>query len=139
MQLLKQCGYGRYGRYKMAIVPKRINSVLFLEFLKRLMRGSARPVFLIVDGSSAHKAKIVAKYIERQKGRLRLFYLPPHYPELNPDEYVWNDVKNNGVGRAGVTDETEMRRAIESRLRLLQKNPERVQKFFQSETTRYAA
>lgn len=74
------------GVLRFMVSPKRINSVLFLEFLKRLMRGSIRPVFLIVDGSSAHKAKIVTKYVEGHKGRLRLFFLPPYSPEPNPDE-----------------------------------------------------
>jgi len=25
------------------------------------------------------------------KDRLRLFFLPPYSPEINPDELVWND------------------------------------------------
>jgi transposase len=52
-----------------------------------------------------------------------LFFLPPYSPQLNPDELVWNDVKNNVVGR----------------LRFLQKRPDRVRSFFRSPDTRYAA
>lgn len=127
------------GVLRFMVSRKRIGAELFVEFLRRLTHGSKRPVFLIVDGHPAHRAKVVEKRVEKQNGALRLFYLPPYSPELNPDEYVWNDVKNNGVARAGVRDERGLRRAVESRLRYLQKNPEHVMRFFQSETTNYAA
>jgi len=68
-----------------------------------------------------------------------LFFLPPYSPELNPDELVWNDVKNNGVGRALICSPVDLEHVVHSRLRLLQKNPERVRAFFCSEDTRYAA
>lgn len=127
------------GSLRFMVSKGRIGAALFVEFLRRLVKGSLRAVYLIVDGHPAHKAKAVMRYVESLKGRLRLFYLPPYSPELNPDEYVWNDVKNNGVARMGVTNEKNMRHAVESRLRYMQKNPGHVQKFFQSETTRYAA
>lgn len=127
------------GSLRFMVSKKRIGSALFIEFLRRLVKGSARTIYLIVDGHPAHKAKAVTKYVESRKGRLKLFYLPPYSPELNPDEYVWNDVKNNGVARMGVTNEKGMRHAVESRLRFMQKNPEHIRRFFQSETTRYAA
>ena len=56
-----------------------------------------------------------------------------------PHELVWNDVKNNGVGRTLIRNVRDLNRAVNSRLRLLQKNPDKVRAFFQMETTRYAA
>ena len=73
------------------------------------------------------------------KDRIRLFFLPPYSPEINPDELVWNDVKNNGVGRALIRNVSDLYRAVNSRLRLLQNNPDKVRAFFQMDTTRYAA
>lgn len=58
----------------------------FVEFLKRLMVNADKPVFLIVDGHPAHKAKLVKNYVESLDGKLKLFYLPPYSPHLNPDE-----------------------------------------------------
>jgi len=52
---------------------------------------------------------------------------------------VWNDVKNNGVGRALIRNARDLYRAVNSRLRLLQNNPDKVRAFFQMDTTRYAA
>jgi transposase len=48
-------------------------------------------------------AKKVRDFVESTGGRLRLFFLPPYSPELNPDERVWNDLKNNVVGRQSLS------------------------------------
>ena len=96
-------------------------------------------IFLVVDGLPAHKAKSVHRFVHQVKDRLRLFFLPPYSPEINPDELVWNDVKNHGVARTLIRAPRDLHRAVSSRLRLLQKNPGKVRAFFQMETTRYAA
>jgi transposase len=121
------------------VTRKRIEASVFVEFLKRLMHGWGKSIFLIVDGHPTHKARLVKTFLERMKGKLRLFYLPPYSPELNPDEYVWNDVKNNAVGRSMITNTKNLRSAVTSRLRYLQTNPKHVRTFFKSDTTRYAA
>lgn len=127
------------GAMRFMTTKKRISAKLFLEFCKRLMVGQKRKIFLIVDGHPSHKAKIVKSYIDSLGGKLQLFYLPPYSPELNPDEYVWNDVKNNGVGRSAIVTPADLNRVVVGRLRHIQKNPEKVRAFFQSKTTRYAA
>jgi transposase len=114
-----------------------VGAQVFIQFLKHLMHGQRRPVFLIVDGHPAHRSKLVKAYIESLAGKLRLFFLPPYSPELNPDELVWNDVKNNAVGRSRHDGPEDLRRAVLGRLRFLQKRP--VRSFFQAPETRYAA
>ena len=121
------------------VVKGGVGARVFIQFLKRLMHGRRRPVYLIVDGHPAHRAKLVKNYIESLGGRLKLFFLPPYSPELNPDELVWNDVKNNGVGRSIVNGPRDLHRVVVGRLRFLQKTPERVRSFFQAPETKYAA
>src|SRR5262245_22254733 len=87
------------GQLRFMVTRKRIEASVFVEFLKRLMHGWKKSIFLIVDGHPTHKARLVKTFLERMKGKLRLFYLTPYSPELNPDEYVWNDVNINAVGR----------------------------------------
>ena len=103
------------------------------------MQGRRRPVFLIVDGHPAHRAKIVQSYVEARSGRLRLFHLPPYSPELNPDELVWNDVKNNEVARTLIAKPADLKKAAIGRLRYLQKTPDHVRSFFQPPETKYGA
>lgn len=127
------------GSMRFMVTKERIGSKLFLEFCKRLMVGQKRKIFLIVDGHPSHKAKVVRAYLGALGGKLKIFFLPPYSPDLNPDEYVWNDVKNNGVGRSAVITPADLKKAVMGRLRHIQKKPEKVRSFFQSKTTRYAA
>jgi hypothetical protein len=58
---------------------------------------------------------------------------------LNPDERVWNDLKNNAIGRQAITTPQHLKAAVISHLRFIQKSPDRVRAYFQNETTKYAA
>lgn len=127
------------GEFRFMTVKGRVGATRFIEFIKRLLHNVPGMVFLIVDGHPAHKAKSVKRFTESVKDRFRLFFLPPYSPELNPDERVWNDLKNNAVGRQSLVSPKQLQGAIISHLRLVQKTPDRVRSYFQSETTRYAA
>ena len=59
----------------------------------------------------------------RLSGKLRLFFLPPYSPELNPDEQVWNYLKHNGLAKAGLRSGKELRKYVLERLRSLQRLP----------------
>ena len=120
-------------------VKGRVGAVQFIDFIKRLLHGSRRTVFLIVDGHPAHKAKMVARFIETVKDRFQLFILPPYSPELNPDERVWNDLKNNAIGRQSINSPDQLHGALISHLRFIQKSPDRGCSYFNNETTKYAA
>jgi transposase len=90
------------GEFRFMTVKGRVTAAQFMDFIKRLLHGSARTIFLIVDGHPVHKAKSVTRFMETVKDRFQIFFLPSYSPELNPDERVWNDLKNNAVGRQSV-------------------------------------
>lgn len=127
------------GEFRFMVVKGRIGAPRFIEFIKRLTHSADRPVFLIVDGHPAHKAHAVGRFAATIKDRFRLFFLPPYSPELNPDERVWNDLKNNAIGRQVITAPDQMFGAVLGHLRFIQKSPDRVRAYFNNETTRYAA
>jgi transposase len=129
----------RTGQMHFAVVDGRVNAEVFIEFLRRLIHNRRTPVFLIVDGHPSHKAGKVKKYVETVADRLRLFFLPPYSPELNPDELVWNDLKNHILGRKAIVGPAQMRRVVLSRLRWMQKTPQHVASFFHAPETKYAA
>ena len=73
-------------------------------------------------------------------GKLRLFFLPPYAPELNPDEQVWNYVKHHGIAKTGLRGgKDELRKLVLARLRSLQKLPWTIRMFFLTPETQYAA
>jgi Transposase and inactivated derivatives len=102
----------------------------FIKFLQALLADFSEPVFLIVDGSSVHTAKEVSTYVASTGGRLKLFFLPPYSPELNPDEWVWKNIKNDKIGRAGVRGLDDLKFIARSALASLQKMPHVIRSFF---------
>ncbi|WP_284259924.1 IS630 family transposase, partial [Acidocella aquatica] len=60
-----------------------VNAAVFIEFLKRLVVGQQRPIFLIVDRGPAHRAKKTQDFVETLDGKLQLFFLPPYAPDTN--------------------------------------------------------
>ena len=77
-------------------------------FCKALIADVSWPVFLIMDNSQVHRAKILKAYATESNGMLTLFLLPVYSPELNPDEWVWKNVKHDNFGRSSVRSEDEL-------------------------------
>ena len=127
------------GALRFMVVKGGVGANTIIGFLKRLMHGQRRPGYLIVDAQPSHRAKAVKEYVDSLEGRLKLFFLPPYSPALNPDAPVCNDVKKSAVGRAKLEGPKDLRRAVVSRQRLLQKRPDRVRSFFRAPETCYAA
>jgi transposase len=62
---------------------------------------------------------------------LRLFFLPPYSPGLNPGEWVWKNVKHDRIGRsAAVRGKDDLKAVALCALRHLQKTPAKVRAFF---------
>jgi transposase len=67
------------GKMRFMIKEKGgVNSGVFIEFLKRLMVGAKRKIFLILDRGPAHISKKTKAFVATLKGKLRVFYLPPY-------------------------------------------------------------
>jgi transposase len=127
------------GEMRFMLVDRTIRAQEFIAFLRRLMTDLPYKVFLIVDGHGIHRSRLVKEFVVSTEGRLALFYLPGYSPELNPDEFVWNDLKNHVVGKTFIADKHTMHQVILRGLRRLQRTPEKIRSYFQAEHTCYAA
>ena len=96
------------GKLSFCIIDGRVNAGIFLNFLKQLIKGSKRKIILIVDGHPMHKAILVKEWVEENKGKIELKFLPPYSPELNPDEYLNQDIKTNMLGKSRPKDKQEL-------------------------------
>lgn len=126
------------GHFRFMTHEGTVTARVFRDFLKRLIDGMERKIFVIVDGHPTHKAKLVKQFVADNAERIELFFLPPYSPELNPDELVWNNVKTR-VAKMAVATKQEMKAAANSALRRLQKLPDVVANFFRTPTCMYAA
>jgi len=127
------------GQMRFMVREGGVNSSVFIEFLKRLVAGARRKVFLIVDGGSAHKSKLTKAFVESISEKLELFILPPYSPDLNPDELVWNHLKTHTVGRSTVTDKANFKKQVTKSMRSLQLNRRKIRSFYQKKSLKYAA
>ena len=121
---------GQRGELSFQVHEGSMNSERFVEFLQSLVHDFGTPVFLVVDGSSVHRAKIVKDYVASTQGQLELFFLPPYSPELNPDEWVNKNVKHDRIARAVPLTRDELKAVAVNALERLKKCPGIVRGFF---------
>ena len=126
------------GNLRFIVNQGTVTADVLCDFLKRLMHNAQQPIFLIWDGHPTHKSKKVHKCIESFEGKLEVYFLPSYSPELNPTEQVWRSVKNHGVGRKSVFGPDQLKSAVISSLRRLQKIPKIVLSFFKHPDCKYA-
>ena len=126
------------GSMRFMTINGNLNSNTFIEFLKRLVYRAKNPVYLIIDGHQVHKSKKVKQYVESKEGMLRLFYLPPYSPELNPDELVWSYLKHHNTGKKKIKNKDSLKRMVLKCLKSLQRMKDKVMSFFREKNVRYA-
>lgn len=125
------------GHFRFMTVEGRVNGSVFRDFLKRLIIGMDRKIFLIVDGHPTHKAKLVKGFLEENTKKIELFFLPAYSPELNPDELAWAHVKTK-IAKATSQTKIALKKMIERVMRRLQKMPHIVSSFFHTPSCSYA-
>jgi len=126
------------GAFWYNVYSGRFNATRFKdEFLVSFMRGRKRPVFLVLDGHPSHRAKMISTYVKELKGRLELHFLPGYAPELNPDEFVWNYVKNEGVSKKPLKRNESLRARVNADLANIKRRPALVRSFFSAPSVAY--
>jgi transposase len=115
----------------------KVDSSVFIEFCRRLLADDGGTVFLIVDNHSIHLSNETRAFAASTDGRLRLFFLPTYSPELNPDEWVWKNVKHDRIGRSGITGAADLHTKATRALQRLQDLPGIVRGFFADPDLRY--
>lgn len=116
-----------------------MNSQMFIKFLNRLIKGSTKKIYLILDNLRVHHSKLVKEWVSRNEDQIALYYLPSYSPESNPDEYLNCDLKIGLSQKPSPKTEQDLKRNVNSHMKLLQRNPERVKKYFKHKSIKYAA
>jgi transposase len=109
----------------------------FCTFLRRLAGGVEQTIFLILYGSGIHRARKVQRLLTGHDGKIRLFFLPPHSPQLNPDEWLWGQGKRR-VGKQPIQTKADLKQRFIAALRSLQRSPSKIRGFIQIPSCRFA-
>jgi transposase len=127
-------GTVRFMTYKGAL-----NATVFLLFLTRLIAGATRKILLIADRLQAHKTPEIQAWLAEHREQIEVFYLPAYSPELNPVEYLNNDMKGT-VNEAGLpADQPTLGGRVLTFMKHLAEVPTHVISYFLHPLTQYAA
>ena len=119
------------------IHTESMNSSLFIAYLDYLIQDIDGKIFLIVDRARYHTSEETAGWLAKHKDRIELFFLPSYSPDMNPDEWVWKNVKHDNVYRV-VPQEPGQLFAVASKAFLaLWKAPEKIRGFFADPSLAY--
>ncbi|KAF1010016.1 MAG: transposase [Burkholderia sp.] len=126
------------GQVRWKVFEGAMNADILLAFLKRRINKYMRSnkLFLILDNLKVHHAKPVTAWLAEHFDEIEVLYLPsysqvPSYSqELNPDEMLNADLKENVTKQAPARTKEHLKKAVISHLRRLQKAPQRVACYF---------
>ena len=118
------------GHLIFTLPDERIKSQHVIEFLSQMLEHHPRRHLVVVmDQARPHVSKVTKEFIGKHK-RLHVFYLPPYSPEFNPDEKVWNHLKNEELKGHQAKDRKELKIIARKKLRLMAKDPELLRGIF---------
>ena len=124
------------GGFWSKVYTGMFNAGRFVEFLKDFRKGGRGRVFLVVDGHPSHHANLVKQYVEATRGMLELHSIPPHAPDLNPDEFVWQHAKTNGVPKKPLKKDESLKDRVKADLASIKALPKLVRPFFHAPSVR---
>lgn len=95
--------------------------IWFLEQLLEEIRGR---VIVVWDNIGIHRSAEVATFLWLNRRRLESRRIPPYAPELNPDEGLWDVLKNDRLANYCPASLEELEGTVRRELEALQAHPE---------------
>jgi transposase len=127
------------GVLRFSVFAGKFTAPVLVAFLGRLLRSTTGVVFLILDGHPVHRSRKVRAWVAERADRLRLFFLPPYCPELNPTEYLNNAMKGTVPRVRRARSREELADQVRTYLRVVQQRPRLARRLFEAEPVNYAA
>jgi transposase len=127
------------GKVRFRFFEGTMNADILIDFFMRLLRYAKRKLYIILDNLPVHHCKPVKQWLAEHKHMIEVFYLPSYSPELNPDEYLNCDLKAGVHSGKPARDKSQLKNKAHKHMKMLQRKPARVKKYFEHEKIRYAA
>ena len=86
-----------------------------------------------------HRSKVVKAWVAEQLDQIELFYLSSYSPQLNPEERLNADLKQQIGKLVPVRTRAKLHDAANEHMLMLDRTPERVIAYFQDRRVRYTA
>lgn len=127
------------GKVRFRIFEGAMNADMLINFMMRLLKEAHRKMYLILDNLRVHHAKPVKEWLTQHQKMIQVFYLPSYSPELNPDEYLNCDLKAGVHSGLPARSKEQLKHKTRKHMKMLQRKPARVRKYFKHHKIRYAA
>jgi len=109
------------GKFDWMLADK-MNTENMSKFLKQIRRRHPDDfIVMILDGASSHRAKDL-----ELPPHMHLEALPPYAPELNPQEHIWDELREKEFPNRVFSDMAGVVRTLETGLPRLASDPGRV-------------
>jgi len=118
------------GEMHWMVYAESMNSTLFTDYLGYLIEDVPGKIFLIVDRARYHTSQETTLWLMDHKDRIELFFLPSYSPDLNPDEWVWKNVKHDNIYRVVPQHPGHLFEIAGQALSVLWRTPEKIRGFF---------
>lgn len=93
----------------------KYDAEVFLGFLKNfLTKYPDGKTVMILDNARIHHAKLIQPFLEDNKEKLELVFLPPYSPQLNLVEGLWGWLKKSAIYNVFFSSVEEIREAIKT-------------------------
>jgi transposase len=127
------------GQVRFMLYEETMSSELLIQFMSRLIKDANRKVYLILDNLRTHHSKVVNQWLEKNKDKIAVFYLPSYSPELNPDEYLNGNLKREVHSGLPARTLKELKSKTRSFMKTLQRRSYHVKNYFKHPRIAYAA
>ncbi|MDH6185456.1 hypothetical protein H4V98_002840 [Polaromonas sp. CG_23.6] len=81
------------GKTRWMIIDEAFDAGKLIEFLPALTQDAGKKVFLILDNLRVHHNRMVKAWVAERHDQIELFYLARYSPQLNPEERLNADLK----------------------------------------------
>jgi transposase len=98
-----------------------------------------KKLYVVMDNHPVHRSHAVRDWAEQKAKRIRIVDLPTDSPELNPVEYLNNEVKANTQKSYRARDPKELETQLRTYLDETRQHDEQSDRYFLVEPVLYAA
>jgi transposase len=128
------------GKLRFMIYDQTMTQQLLMVFMKRLIKSTDKKVFLILDNLKVHHGKAVLQpWLDANKDKIEVFYLPSYSPELNPDEYFNGTLKKTLEQCGDSTNLKKFKKNVHKTAVKIQRNQDVIANFYKAPDITYAA
>jgi len=109
------------------VEEEKYDAEVFLKFLKKVLKlYPTGKIVMVLDNARVHHAILLEGFLQENKERLQLVFLPPYSPKFNLIEGLWGWLKNEVINNVFHPSVRSIRKAVQGFISSIVKVPETV-------------